>query len=46
MSPRPSIVGPDAGPEEPYPLKMEGTVISGFGRGSKEVKKTDPPPFL
>jgi hypothetical protein len=37
MSSRPSVVGPDAGPEAPYPLHMEGTVISGFGRGSKEV---------
>ncbi|KAG7101132.1 Riboflavin kinase like protein [Verticillium longisporum] len=34
---RPRIVGPDGGPEAPYPLKMEGKVISGFGRGSKEV---------
>ncbi|KAF4974058.1 hypothetical protein FZEAL_8998 [Fusarium zealandicum] len=36
-SSRPAIVGPDAGPEAPYPLHMEGTVISGFGRGSKEL---------
>ncbi|OLN86153.1 Riboflavin kinase [Colletotrichum chlorophyti] len=34
---RPLIVGPDAGPEAPFPLKMEGKVISGFGRGSKEL---------
>ncbi|KAG7124438.1 Riboflavin kinase like protein [Verticillium longisporum] len=34
---RPRIVGPDGGPEAPYPLKMEGKVISGFGRGSKEL---------
>lgn len=34
---RPSIVGPDSGPESPYPLHMSGTVISGFGRGSKEL---------
>lgn len=34
---RPLIVGPDAGPEAPFPLRMEGKVISGFGRGSKEV---------
>lgn len=38
-STRPKIVGPDAGPEPPYPLHMEGKVISGFGRGSKEVRK-------
>ncbi|KAG8423739.1 riboflavin kinase [Metarhizium acridum] len=34
---RPSIVGPDSGPEPPYPYRMEGKVISGFGRGSKEL---------
>ncbi|KAM0277878.1 hypothetical protein ACHAQH_005510 [Verticillium albo-atrum] len=34
---RKSIVGPDSGPEAPFPLKMEGKVISGFGRGSKEL---------
>lgn len=38
MTSRPSIVGPEAGPETPYPYKMEGKVISGFGRGSKEVR--------
>lgn len=37
MTSRPSIVGPDAGPEAPFPYRMEGKVISGFGRGSKEV---------
>ncbi|KAK7750762.1 riboflavin kinase [Diatrype stigma] len=36
-SSRPEIVGPDSGPEPPYPLRMEGEVISGFGRGSKEL---------
>lgn len=35
--PRPLIVGTDAGPSPPYPLRMEGEVISGFGRGSKEL---------
>ncbi|PNY23328.1 Riboflavin kinase [Tolypocladium capitatum] len=34
---RPGVVGPEAGPEAPYPLRMEGKVISGFGRGSKEL---------
>lgn len=38
MSGRPAIVGADAGPEAPYPLQMEGKVIAGFGRGSKEVR--------
>ncbi|KAM3065179.1 riboflavin kinase [Clarireedia jacksonii] len=35
--PRPMIVGPDSGPEPPFPLRMEGKVVSGFGRGSKEL---------
>ncbi|KAI1880643.1 hypothetical protein JX265_000883 [Neoarthrinium moseri] len=34
---RPRVICPDSGPEAPYPLHMEGTVISGFGRGSKEL---------
>ncbi|KHO01776.1 Riboflavin kinase [Metarhizium album ARSEF 1941] len=34
---RPSIVGPDSGPAPPYPYRMEGKVIPGFGRGSKEL---------
>jgi len=34
---RPLIVGPDSGPEPPFPVRMEGKVISGFGRGSKEL---------
>ncbi|KAK7992086.1 riboflavin kinase [Apiospora saccharicola] len=36
-SERPRIVYSDNGPEAPYPLQMEGEVISGFGRGSKEL---------
>ncbi|PQE07651.1 Riboflavin kinase protein [Rutstroemia sp. NJR-2017a BBW] len=35
--PRPMIVGPDSGPEPPFPLRMKGKVVSGFGRGSKEL---------
>ncbi|KAH6647993.1 hypothetical protein BKA67DRAFT_523893 [Truncatella angustata] len=35
--PRPRVIYSDDGPESPYPLQMEGTVISGFGRGSKEL---------
>lgn len=34
---RPLIVGPESGPEAPFPLQMEGKVIKGFGRGSKDV---------
>lgn len=36
-SARPLIIGPDSGPEAPFPLRMGGKVVSGFGRGSKEV---------
>ncbi|TVY20804.1 Riboflavin kinase [Lachnellula arida] len=36
-APRPTIIGPDTGPSPPFPLRMEGEVISGFGRGSKEL---------
>lgn len=35
---RPDIVGPDAGPEAPYPLRLSGPVVKGFGRGSKELQ--------
>ncbi|KAK6508019.1 riboflavin kinase [Arthrobotrys musiformis] len=34
---RPDTVGPDAGPESPYPVRLSGKIISGFGRGSKEL---------
>lgn len=34
---RPLVIGPSTGPEAPFPLQMEGKVISGFGRGSKEL---------
>ena len=34
---RPFIMGPSTGPQATYPLQMEGKVISGFGRGSKEL---------
>ncbi|KAH6618068.1 riboflavin kinase [Chaetomium sp. MPI-SDFR-AT-0129] len=34
---RPSIIGDPSGPSDPYPLHMSGRVISGFGRGSKEL---------
>ncbi|EPS43755.1 hypothetical protein H072_2272 [Dactylellina haptotyla CBS 200.50] len=35
--PRPDTVGPDSGPEPPYPAQLSGEVIAGFGRGSKEL---------
>ncbi|WVR05642.1 hypothetical protein IAU60_002664 [Kwoniella sp. DSM 27419] len=31
---RPSMVGPDQ-PESPYPLRLEGSVTKGFGRGAR-----------
>ncbi|KAI5464638.1 hypothetical protein BGZ63DRAFT_412174 [Mariannaea sp. PMI_226] len=37
MASRPSVAGSDSGPELPYPYALEGNVISGFGRGSKEL---------
>lgn len=40
--PRDPVAGPDAGPEPPFPIKLFGPVIRGFGRGSKEVRKTSP----
>jgi riboflavin kinase len=52
--PRDTIVGPDSGPEPPFPLKLNGQVVKGFGRGSKEVsepfvlynhKQQNPPGF-
>lgn len=33
-------MGPESGPEPPFPLQMEGKVIKGFGRGSKEVSSS------
>ncbi|GAW14266.1 hypothetical protein ANO14919_036660 [Xylariales sp. No.14919] len=36
-NPRPRVLYPASGPEPPFPLRMEGAVISGFGRGSKEL---------
>ncbi|KAF7717633.1 Uncharacterized protein PECH_002991 [Penicillium ucsense] len=36
-TPRDPVAGPDAGPESPYPIRLSGPVIKGFGRGSKEL---------
>lgn len=38
--PRDPTAGPDEGPEQPFPLWLDGTVIKGFGRGSKEVSSS------
>ncbi|EEQ31856.1 riboflavin kinase [Microsporum canis] len=35
--PRDDFAGPDTGPEAPFPIRMSGPVIKGFGRGSKEL---------
>ena len=35
--PRDPTAGPDHGPESPFPLRLNGKVIKGFGRGSGEV---------
>ncbi|RAK83406.1 dienelactone hydrolase [Aspergillus costaricaensis CBS 115574] len=35
--PRDPVTGPEEGPEPPYPIRMSGPVIKGFGRGSKEL---------
>lgn len=36
--PRDPVVGPENGPEPPFPLRLDGEVVKGFGRGSKEVR--------
>ena len=36
-TPRPLYAGPEDGPEPPFPVRVSGKVIKGFGRGSKEV---------
>ncbi|KAK2750635.1 riboflavin kinase [Myotisia sp. PD_48] len=35
--PRDTYAGPDTGPESPFPIRLSGPVIKGFGRGSKEL---------
>ncbi|KAF7503202.1 hypothetical protein GJ744_004205 [Endocarpon pusillum] len=35
--PRDPVAGPHSGPEAPFPIKLSGPVIKGFGRGSKEL---------
>ncbi|PWY69189.1 hypothetical protein BO94DRAFT_477893 [Aspergillus sclerotioniger CBS 115572] len=36
-TPRAPVTGPDSGPSSPYPIRLSGPVIKGFGRGSKEL---------
>ena len=33
---RPLLVGPES-PESPFPFGMKGTVVKGYGRGSKQL---------
>ncbi|MCJ1474181.1 riboflavin kinase [Lambiella insularis] len=35
--PRPLTTGPSSGPEPPFPLKLCGKVVKGFGRGSAQL---------
>ncbi|KAI9812234.1 MAG: riboflavin kinase [Thelocarpon impressellum] len=35
--PRDPVVGPPGGPEPPFPLRVAGEVVKGFGRGSKDL---------
>ncbi|KAK4950541.1 riboflavin kinase [Elasticomyces elasticus] len=34
---RARFAGPESGPQQPFPIKLRGPVIRGFGRGSKEL---------
>lgn len=36
-NPRDPVAGPNAGPEAPFPIRLSGPVIKGYGRGSKDV---------
>jgi riboflavin kinase len=36
---REPLAGSDSGPEAPYPVRLNGPIIKGFGRGSKEVSR-------
>ncbi|KAJ9628409.1 uncharacterized protein PV06_06523 [Exophiala oligosperma] len=35
--PRELFAGPEDGPAKPFPIRLQGPVIHGFGRGSKEL---------
>ena len=35
--PRSPVAGPLTGPNSPFPIRLSGPIIKGFGRGSKEL---------
>ena len=37
--PRDTVAGPEGGSEPPFPIRLSGPVIKGFGRGSREVSR-------
>lgn len=41
---RDKTAGPDSGPEPPFPIRLNGRIVKGFGRGSKEVRRLCPLP--
>ncbi|KAM0803562.1 hypothetical protein BDR22DRAFT_801328 [Usnea florida] len=36
-APRPLVTGPATGPEPPFPIRLSGPIVKGFGRGSAEL---------
>ncbi len=36
---RDEFAGPEGGPEAPFPIRLSGKIVKGFGRGSKEVRE-------
>lgn len=36
-TPRPPVTGPPTGPAPPFPIRLSGPIVKGFGRGSAEL---------
>lgn len=36
-APRPLVAGPSTGPERPFPIRLSGPIVKGFGRGSADL---------